>query len=291
MDLNLLIQASINGLLMGGVYALIAIGLTLTWGVMDIVNFAHGEFMMLSMYLSYWAFTLLGLNPYVSLLINIPLLFLLGALTQKVLIDRILQASVYIQIVLTLALALFLENMALYLWSSDYRTIKLAYLDTVVRFGDITIGVSKLIAFAGSIILAGVLYILLRKTSLGRAMRAVADDKEGAFLVGINVSRIYMLAFGVASATVGAAGALVIPFFYTFPGVGSVFVLMAFVVVVLGTMGNFIGALVGGLIIGFTESVAGFLLPGTLRHVVTFMVFILVLLFKPMGLFGRAKIG
>ena len=287
---EILAQAAISGLLMGGVYALVAIGLTMQWGVMNIVNFAHGEFMMLAMYLSYWAFALLGIDPYVSLLLSVPIMFLLGALTQRVLIERVMNANHVIQILLTVGLGIFLENLALYLWSPNFRTIKLEYLSATIRFGEISIGITKLIAFAVCGLLAASLYLLLKKTTLGRAMRAVAQDAEGAALMGINVKRMYMLAFGIGSACVGAAGTLVIPFFYTHPKVGLSFVLMAFVVAVLGSLGNFVGALVGGLIIGLSESISGLILPGTLKELVTFSIFILVLLFRTTGLFGREKL-
>ena len=287
LSLPILVQASLNGLLMGGVYALVAIGLTMQWGVMRIVNFAHGEFMMLSMYCSYWAFTLFSIDPYVSIVITVPLMFFFGVLIQKILIDKILEAPHYIQILLTVGLGVVLENLALYLWSPDYRTIKLGYLDSVIRIGDVFIGIPKLVAFIVSIFMACGLYLLLKKTTVGRAMRAVAEEKEGSFLVGINVTKIYSFAFGLCAACVGAAGALGIPFFYTQPRVGFSFILMAFVVVVLGSMGSFIGALIGGLIIGVIESISALLLPGTLKHLVTFTIFILVLLFKPEGLFGK----
>jgi len=289
-SLTTLIQVGLDGLMLGGVYSLVAIGLTLIWGVMKIVNFAHGEFMMLAMYLSYWSFTLLGINPYLSILLNIPLMFILGALVQKTLIDRVLDSPHHIQILLTVGLGLLLENVVLYLWSPDYRIIDLKYLDATIRIADVSLGLSKLIAFLSSIFFAAVLYGFLKKTTLGRAMRAVADEREGAFLVGINVGRIYTISFGLAAACVGVAGALVIPFFYTHPRVGLVFILMSFSVVVIGSMGNFIGALIGGLIIGLTESFAAFFLPGTLKLVAVFTIFILVLLFKPMGLFGKSTL-
>lgn len=287
-SLTTLIQVGLDGLLMGSVYSLVAIGLTLIWGVMNIVNFAHGEFMMIAMYLSYWAFTLLGINPYLSILVNIPLMFMLGALLQKTLIDRVLDSPHHIQILLTVGLGLLLENLALYLWSPDYRIINLAYLETTIRIADVSLGLSKLIAFLSSIFFATILYSLLKRTTLGRAMRAVADEREGALLVGINVGRIYTISFGIAAALVGVAGALVIPFFYTHPRVGLVFILMSFAVVVIGSMGNFFGALVGGLIIGLIESFGAFFLPGTLKLAVVFAIFILVLLFKPKGLFGKS---
>ena len=273
-------------MLMGGVYALIAIGLTLIFGVLEIVNFAHGEFVMLGMYFSYFLFTLLGIDPYLSIFITIPLLFFLGISTYKFLIEKVMGARLHIQILLTLGLMLFLQNLALFIWTSDYRSVKLGYSTTVYNLQGLMVSFPRFVACLVALSIAAILYIFLKKTDIGMAIRACTVEKEGAALVGINVKRIYLVAFGIGIVCAGVAGSTLLPFFYVSPTVGSIFVLTAFVIVVLGGMGNFAGALLGGLIIGVAESMGEVFLPGSLKQVVSFTIFILILFFKPMGLMG-----
>jgi branched-chain amino acid transport system permease protein len=288
-DINLFLQVAINGLLTGGIFALIAIGLTLIWGVLDIINFAHGEFVMLGMYFSYFLFTLLGIDPYLSILIVTPVFFIFGLVIQKFLIEKVLQARLQIQILLTLGLMLFLQNLAQFLWSSDYRTVKLAYSLTTFNLGELVISIPRLVACFLALVIVTGLYLFLKKTDTGMAIRACTVEKEGAALVGINVKRIYLFAFGVGIVCAGVAGSILLPFFYVSPTVGGVYVMTAFVIVVLGGMGNFWGALLGGFIIGVAESVAELFIPGSLKQVVSFVIFILILFFKPMGLMGRSQ--
>ena len=286
MDINLILQSLVSGLLMGGVFALIAIGLTLIFGVMDIINFAHGEFVMLGMYFSYFLFGLVGIDPYVSILLGIPLFFLFGVLIQKALIERVMGARLQIQILLTLGLMLFLQNSALFLWGSDFRSIKVGYSLSTFNLGPILFSFPRFVAFIVALAFVALLYIFLRKSDIGRAIRACAVEKDGAYLVGINVKRIFQLAFGIGIACAGAAGSILLPFFYLSPEVGGVFVVNAFIIVVLGGMGNFPGALVGGLIIGIAEAMGEAFLPGSLKQVVSFVIFILIMYFKPTGLMG-----
>jgi len=287
--LPLLLQSIVSGILMGGVYSLIAIGLTLIFGVMRIINFAHGSFMMLGMFTTYWLFILLGIHPYLSLLISIPVLFVLGLFVERFLIAQVLNAPEHNQLLLTLGISLFIENFALFLWSPNFRTLDIGYLKKAVTVGTVMISFPKVIAFLFAILLTGLLYYFLKNTDLGKAIRASSEEKEGALTVGINLKRIYYVAFGIGTACVGAAGTLTATFFYVNPHVGGIFVITAFVVVVLGGMGNIIGALVGGIIIGLAESVAAAFLPGQLKQFVIYFIFILVLLFKPEGLFGRSR--
>ncbi len=286
MDMNLLVQVAINGLLTGGVFAIIAIGLTLIFGVLEIVNFAHGEFVMLGMYASYFLYIFWGIDPYLSLLIVMPVFFFFGILIQKSLIERVMKARFHIQILLTLGLMLFLQNFAQFAWSSDFRSVKLAYSSSVFQLGEFIINIPRLIACFLALVIVGVLYFFLKKTDLGMAIKACAVEKEGAMIVGINVERIYLIAFGIGIACAGAAGSILLPFFYVSPNVGSVFTLTAFVIVVLGGMGNFVGALLGGFIIGAAEAIGEIFLPGALKQVVSFVIFILILFFRPMGLLG-----
>jgi branched-chain amino acid transport system permease protein len=283
--MNSLIQAIVSGILIGGVYSLIAIGLTLVFGVMKIVNFAHGSLMMLGMYIAYWLFVLLRVDPYISLFISMIALFLFGYAIQKYFINRILEAPEYMQILFTIAIGLLIDNTVLLLWHPNFRSVQVSYGVATLTFGSINVSITRLIAFGFALLLTVMLFIFLKKTDIGKALRAASLEKEGALLVGINVQKLYMIAFGIGAACVGAAGTLVTPFFYIYPYVGGVFVIMAFIIVVMGGMGNFIGALVCGIIIGVSESVAALFLPGSSKQIIPFLIFIVILLFKPTGIF------
>jgi len=288
MTLAFVLQSLLNGLLIGGVYSLMAIGLTLIFGVMKIVNFAHGSLVMLGMYTTYWAVVLLHVDPYASILISFPILILIGCAFQKFLINPILDAPEHDQLLLTLGVSLFLENLAVFLWSPDYRVMKTSYAEINFFIGDISISLVRVLAFGLAMLLAGMLYLLLSKTDLGKAIRAVSDEPVGAMLMGINMRRIYLISFAIGVALAGVAGAAVTPFYPVYPYVGWLFVITAFVVVILGGMGNILGALVGGLIIGVADSVGAMFLPGAMKSMISFTIFVLILLFRPTGLFGRS---
>lgn len=280
------LQVLINGLFLGGVYALISLGLTLIFGVIRVINFAHGEILMISMYASFFCFSVLGLNPYLSLIIVIPGMFLVGVLIDQVIIRPIRNAPSYMQIFATVGLSVVLINLALVFFSGDYRSINLAFAKQVVHMGDIGISLSRFIVFVSAIAVAWLVWLFLDKTDMGKQIRAIAQDRDAARLMGINPNKIYMITFGIGSAMVGLAGGLIMPLYYVFPSVGAYFVLTAFVVVVLGGLGNMVGALLGGLIIGVIDSLSGYYLDPALKEMVYFVVFLGVLLFRPSGLMG-----
>jgi len=286
---DLLLQGIVSGLLLGGVYGLVACGLSLIFGVLRIINFAHGAVMMLAMYTTYWLFALCGIDPYLSILITAPLFFIVGMLIQRTVIEPNRFAAEHNQLLLTLGLALFLENLALVLWQGDFRTVRPTYAGASFMVGEALVEVPRLAACGAAIVLAVVLFAFLRTTDVGKAIRAVSEEPEGAMLMGIDIGRIRAVAFGIGSACVAVAGALVTPFFYVAPDVGESFNLMAFVVVVLGGMGNFVGALFGGFIVGLAESLGATLLPGSLKQLIVFALFVLVLLLRPAGLFGSGR--
>ena len=277
----------INGLLLGGIYALISIGLTLIFGVVEIINFAHGEFLMLSMYGCYWVFQLYGVDPYISLFMVIPTFFLIGWAVQRIIIQPIIDAPPLNQIFATVGVSLVLQNVALFLWKADYRTVRTVYSGLSLKTAGLMISFPRLVAFFLALGLIAVLLTFLKRTYTGKAIRAIAQQRRAAMLMGIDINRMYKVAFGIGIACVGAAGAMLIPIYYTFPTVGGLFVLIAFVVVILGGYNSLIGALVGGLIIGVVEAFSGFYLSPHLKEAVYFVIFILILLFRPTGLFGR----
>jgi branched-chain amino acid transport system permease protein len=284
---TLLWQAVVSGLLIGGVYALVALGLTLIFGVMRIINFAHGTLMMLGMYATFFLYTVAGVDPYLSVLLVGPAFFLVGVALARGVIEPNLGAPESNQLLLTLGIALFLENAALALFSPDYRSIRVPWAARSFLVGDAVVNLPRLIAFACSVALAVGLWLFLKHTDTGKAIRAAAEEREGALLVGIHIRRLYAVAFGIGSAVVATAGSLVTPFLYVAPDVGDVFNILAFVIVVLGGMGSFVGALLGGLLVGVAESLGAAVLPGSLKQLPIFVLFVLVLLFRPAGLFGR----
>jgi branched-chain amino acid transport system permease protein len=277
----------VSGVLIGGVYALVALGLTLVFGVLRIVNFAHGTLMMLGMYATFFLYTRLGVDPYLSIVLVGPLFFVVGVALERAIIQPNLEAPESNQLLLTLGVALFLENAALVLFSPDYRSIRLPYAQRALLMGEAVVNVGRLVAFGASIALAVLLWLFLRHTDTGKAIRAAAEERDGARLMGIDIHRVHALAFGLGSAVVAIAGSLVTPFLYVAPDVGEVFNILAFVIVVLGGMGSFIGALLGGLVVGLAESIGAAVLPGSLKQLPLFALFVLVLLFRPAGLFGR----
>jgi branched-chain amino acid transport system permease protein len=264
----------------------VSIGLTLIFGVMNVVNFAHGEFLMLAMYLTYWLFHYFHLDPYLAIFLVTPALFIVGVLTQKLIMQYLVDKEHYTQIFATVGLSIAMANAALFFWKADYRMVKTSYTTSVIEVGQLVVSYPRLVSFLVAIAITFLLFVFLKYTYLGKAIRATSQDNQGAKLMGVNIRRVYVITLGIGSACVGVAGALLMPIYYAFPNVGLQFVLIAFVCVVLGGMGNITGAFFGGLIVGLVESFSGFFIGPDLKEAVYFIVFILVLLIKPSGLFG-----
>lgn len=285
----MLIQAIINGLLLGGVFSLITVGLSLVYGVMKVINFAHGEFLMLGMYIVLSLSSLQIFGPYTSLAIIIPLMFLLGILFQKWLIDPVLDAPHEIQILLTLGLSMVLTNIALLIWGSDFQSVNARYFYRIIRLGPLTVNFARLLAFLFSLLGTGVVYFLIKKTHIGKAIRATADNKEGAMLVGINVKRIYYITFGLSAICAATAGAILTPFYSITPYVGLAFVMYAFIIVVLGGMGSIIGSFLASMIICQLGSIGALYMPEGFKEVLVFAIFILIIIIRPQGLLGEKE--
>ena len=287
LQLEILLPAILNGIATGAVYALVALGLTLIYGVLHIVNFAHGSLLMLALYGVYFLYALLGIDPYLALPIVVPAMFVLGYALQRTVIATASHGREENILLVTLGLSIVIDNFALWLWSADTRTINPSYAFDTIDLGVAYLAVPKVISFLGALVVTGMLWLVIQRTDLGKAIRALARERQGAQLVGIDVDHIFAMSFGIGIACVGAAACLLLPSYYVHPGVGENFVIIAFTIVVLGGMGSFIGALIGGLLIGLTESLGGLFLGENLGRIGIFVIFIAVLLFRPTGLFGQ----
>jgi branched-chain amino acid transport system permease protein len=286
--MTLLAQVTANAVSLAGLYALVAVGLTLVFGVMRILNFAHGEFVMLGAYLSFWLFTLWGVDPFVSFGLVMVALAVLGALVQTALIKRVLHAEHLNQILLTFGVAVTLQNLALLLWTGDLRAITVWYAATAVPLGPVSLSLGRTLGIGIAAVLTLLLYLLLFRTEYGRALRAVAQDPEAALVMGIPIQRVYVLAMAVGAAYAGAAGVVASVTMFTYPLIGFMFGLKAFCVVILGGLGSVFGAVVASLILAFVESFVGvfFAQGSSWAEAVSFVMLLLVLLLRPRGLFG-----
>jgi len=291
LSFSLIFQAIIGGLLMGGVLSLVAIGLSLIFGVMNIINFAHGALLMVGMYIAFFAFQFLHVDPFLSIVLSMPLLFLCGMLIQKVVINPVLNAAHINQLLLTLGLMLFIENLAAQIFGVNDRSVMTKYSTSTISVWGAYISITRLVASLLALVINYFLYLFLKRTKTGKAIRAAAEEKIAAQLVGINVNRINLIAFGIGSACAGAAGSIVLTFYPVSPHVGHVFLITAFVVIMLGGGSNLMGVFWAALIIGLAESLGQVLLvlPASSAQIISFAILIVILIFKPAGLFGVVK--
>ena len=286
-----MLSAVIQGILMGAIYGLIALGLTLIFGIMKVINFGHGAFLMVAMFIGYYCVALLGLNPYVSMIIVVPFMFLLGYIINHFLVQKVLQKEADTRepigaLLLTAALGIIFENGGLGLFGTEYKTIHTSFANKSLEFGSVIITYPKLFAFILCIIVTIIFYIFLHRTEIGRKIRAVGQDRNAARLMGINVGKTFNIAFGVGTALLGTAAISLIPFYNIHPTIGASFGTLAFVTVVLGGLGSIPGAIIAGLIIGIVESVSSLFVPYTLSMMVVLYGFLIFLFIRPSGLFG-----
>ena len=286
MDVNLVLQLALQGFLMGGVYSLIALGLSLIFGVMRVINFAHGEMMVFAMFISITLLLWLGLDPYVSLPICAAIMFGIGYVIQRVFVNRILDLPEAMQVLVMVGIGIVFENSALMIWGGSDISPNTSLALSSFPLGPLTVDAPRLIAFILAILITVMVMLFLKMTAIGKSIRAAADNRLGALIVGTPINRVYAVCFGIGTACVGAAGALLVPLMPAKATMGAPYTLISFVIVILGGMGSLVGALVGGLIIGVAESLGTVFLASSMKQVVSFSIMIVILLLKPQGLFG-----
>jgi branched-chain amino acid transport system permease protein len=284
-----LIQSIVSGLLTGSLYGMIAVGLTIVFGVMRIINMAHGEMVMLGMFGAYWSHQKWQVDPFVSVLIWGPLMFAFGMAVHRFLLRKIIPEGELNALLYTAGLSLLIANLALFFWTGDYRNINLAYAMAPMRPFGISVAKPLAVAFVMAIVMMSALYLFLSRTDTGRAIRATAQNPDAAALMGVNVLRIDTITFGLGTALAAAAGVLLVPSLYVYPTVGEILVVKCFVIVVLGGLGSVPGAIAGGLLLGVVESLGAVYVSVAFKDTIGFVLFLLVLLFRPAGLFGVGK--
>ncbi|MDZ7760356.1 MAG: branched-chain amino acid ABC transporter permease [Desulfovermiculus sp.] len=287
--MELYLQVIVSGLLLGGVYALISIGLNVIFGVIRIINFAHGDIAMLSMYFTFWLYHFWGFDPYISALIVLPVMFFFGVMFQRVVVEPIQTTSATMKIFTTVGISLLLQNLVLIFWKGDFRTIQTSYSMSSFELFQVIVSIPRFVSFCAALLSFVLLYYFLNYTYIGKALRAIVEDHSVARLMGVSVERHYLLAFGIGTMFTALGGVLLMPFSSVYPGVGLPLTLVAFVVVVLGGLGSMSGTFLAGLFIGVVESLGGFFISPGLNQAIYFSIFILVLLVRPQGLFGQGK--
>lgn len=287
---QLILQALLNGVLLGGIYAVYAAGFSLIFGVLKVINVAHGDFVMLGAFVTYWLFALGGVDPFLTVPIAMAALFALGYLLQRFVINRVVAAPPLMSLLLTFGISLVIANSASTAWTTDFRMVTTSYSGTNFTVGGVVVPIARVVTFAIAVLVVVLLYALLQRTEVGRAIRATAQDREMARLMGVDSRRIFAVTFAVGAAITGMAGALVTAYFPVFPNMGATYTMFAFCVVVLGGMGYVPGALWGGLALGIIQALSGTFLSAGISFVITFLVLYLMLILRPVGLTGRGLI-
>ncbi|MBW1772185.1 MAG: branched-chain amino acid ABC transporter permease [Deltaproteobacteria bacterium] len=291
--MDVFLQTLVAGLLKGGLYGLIGMGMTLIMGVMGIINLAHGQLMMVGMYVTFVAFHYLGIDPYLALFISMPTLFLLGVVIQKYLLNPLMEVDSILpenQVLMTVGIGMVLTEIARFIFSSDYKSVRTSYSTSTFFLGEISFSVPLIIAFVFAVAFTLAMFWFLIKTDLGRSIRATAQDKDAALLMGVNSKRITILTFGIGCALVAAAGTLLMPVYYLFPDIGGPFTRKAFVITILGGLGSTVGAIFGGVTLGLAESFGATYIGMAFDDMIGLLIFILVLLFLPGGFKRLTKV-
>lgn len=280
-------QLLVSGILLGGLYAMISIGLNLIFGVLRIVNFAHGEFIMVSMYLAYWTYFYYKIDPYISAFVIAPLTFLLFMTVFRPFVVKLADSSHLGQVFITFGIGIVLQNLALMLFSADYRSVDTAYSRMQIALGEVQFSLARLVVFLLSLVFTAALYYYLKKSYMGKTIRATMQNRTVAMLMGIDTRKVYVFTFALGAAITAFAGGLLLPIFYVYPTIGFNFALIAFIVVILGGLGSIPGTLAGGFVIGLTEALSGYFISASMKQLVYFCIFILILVLRPAGLFGQ----
>ncbi len=291
--MDVFLQTLVAGILKGGLYALIGLGMTLIMGVMGIINLAHGQLMMLAMYITYVLFQYLGIDPYYTLFISMPSLFLVGILIQKFLLNPLMKVESILpenQVLMTVGIGMVLTEIIRFIFSSNYLSVKTSYSTAAIFIGGISFSVALTIAFVFACLLTVALFWFLIKTDLGRSIRAVAQDGEAAQLMGINAGTIKVITMGIGSGLVAAAGTLLLPIYYLFPDIGGPFTQKAFVITILGGLGSTVGAILGGVTLGLAEAFGSTYIGMEFEGLIGLIIFVLVLLFLPGGFKRLTKV-
>jgi branched-chain amino acid transport system permease protein len=285
-----MLSSIVQGLLIGSIYGFVALSLTLIFGILKIINFSHGQLFMIGMFVAYFICTALGISPYIGLFLAAIIMFILGYFIQDKLIKPVLKKESGVRepisaLLLTAGLGIVFENLMLVIFGSNYRTLSQASVDTV-KISDVILPLPQVYAFLIALVCMAAFYLFLKKTELGRIIRAVGQDRRTAYLMGINVERTFAICYGLGCASLGIAGALILPFYYLHPSVGNVFGNIAFITVVLGGLGSMPGAIIGGLLLGVAQSVASIYVPNTLSLTIVFYLFLVFVFIRPRGLMG-----
>jgi branched-chain amino acid transport system permease protein len=281
-----LLQQIVNSLLIGSVYALVAIGLTLIWGVMNVLNFAHGDFLMLGMFTAFWCYTLFKMDPLFSIPVCAAVLFLLGVGIYRFIVSKVMKGPGLAQLVVTFGVSIFLANLAVMLWTPDFRLIEKPLLSGTWSLGSVQLSIPKFAASVGSVLVSAAVFFFLKRTRTGKAILAVEMNRDAALLMGINTERINSLSFGIGSALVGIAGAFLSMYYYIHPQVGGLFGLISFCIVALGGFGSIEGAFIAGILIGLVQTLGGYFFDPAYKYALVFLVYLITVWIRPQGLMG-----
>ena len=281
-----LLQQIVNSLLIGSVYALVAIGLTLIWGVMNVLNFAHGDFLMLGMFTAFWCYTLFKMDPLFSIPVCAAVLFLLGVGIYRFIVSKVMKGPGLAQLVVTFGVSIFLANLAVMLWTPDFRLIEKPLLSGTWSLGSVQLSIPKFAASVGSVLVSAAIFFFLKRTRTGKAILAVEMNRDAALLMGINTERINSLSFGIGAALVGIAGAFLSMYYYIYPQVGGLFGLISFCIVALGGFGSIEGAFIAGILIGLVQTLGGYFFDPAYKYALVFLVYLITVWIRPQGLMG-----